>query len=179
MYSSARLFFVSAFLLFTAYSFSQETIVVEIEDVDSAQISDSGEVFVFVEDQPEFPGGDEARIKYLQENIIYPELAKESNIQGTVYVTFIVEKDGQITNVKVLRGIGGGCDIESVRVIKNMPLWKPGAQRGKAVRCMFNMPLRYVLAGSSGSSLSKKEKKALEKEKKKKEKSSKKLPKAH
>jgi protein TonB len=105
------------------------------------------EIFVFVEDQPTFPGGDEARIKYLQENIKYPEMAKESGIQGTVYVTFVVEKDGRITNVKVLRGIGGGCDEEAVRIIKNMPRWKPGKQRGRAVRAQFNMPIRFVLAG--------------------------------
>ncbi len=105
------------------------------------------EIFVFVEDQPSFPGGDEARIKYLQENIKYPEMAKESGIQGTVYVTFVVEKDGRITNVKVLRGIGGGCDEEAVRIIKNMPRWKPGKQRGRAVRAQFNMPIRFVLAG--------------------------------
>jgi len=105
------------------------------------------EIFVFVEDQPTFPGGDEARIKYLQENVHYPEMAKESGIQGTVYVTFVVEKDGRITNVKVLRGIGGGCDEEAVRVVKNMPRWKPGKQRGRAVRAQFNMPIRFVLAG--------------------------------
>jgi protein TonB len=105
------------------------------------------EIFVFVEDQPTFPGGDEARIKYLQDNIHYPEMAKESGIQGTVYVTFVVEKDGRITNVKVLRGIGGGCDEEAVRIIKNMPKWKPGKQRGRAVRAQFNMPIRFVLAG--------------------------------
>ncbi len=105
------------------------------------------EIFVFVEDQPSFPGGDEARIKYLQENIHYPEMAKESGIQGTVYVTFVVEKDGRITNVKVLRGIGGGCDEEAVRIIKNMPRWKPGKQRGRPVRAQFNMPIRFVLAG--------------------------------
>jgi len=105
------------------------------------------EIFVFVEDQPGYPGGDAARIKYLQENIKFPVMAIESGIQGTVYVTFVVEKDGRITNVKVLRGIGGGCDEEAVRVIKNMPRWKPGKQRGRAVRVQFNMPVRFVLAG--------------------------------
>lgn len=105
------------------------------------------EIFVFVEDQPGYPGGDAARIKYLQENIKYPEIAKESGVQGTVYVTFVVEKDGKITSVKILRGIGGGCDEEAVRVIKRMPRWKPGKQRGRSVRVQFNMPVRFVLAG--------------------------------
>ena len=118
--------------------------VIQEEEVEDEK---EDEIFVFVEDQPGYPGGDAARIKYLQKNITYPEMAKESNIQGTVYVTFVVEKDGRITSVKVLRGIGGGCDEEAVRVIKKMPSWKPGKQRGRAVRVQFNMPVRFVLAG--------------------------------
>ena len=121
----------------------EEQVIQEDEQEDEKE----DEIFVFVEDQPTFPGGDEARIKYLQDNIHYPEMAKESGIQGTVYVTFVVEKDGRISNVKILRGIGGGCDEEAVRIIKNMPKWKPGKQRGRAVRAQFNMPIRFVLAG--------------------------------
>jgi protein TonB len=124
------------------------------EEIEEAVIQEEEEeevkeeqIFVFVEDQPGYPGGDAARIKYLQENIKYPEMAKESGIQGIVYVTFVVEKDGRITSVKVLRGIGGGCDEEAVRVIKKMPKWKPGKQRGRSVRVQFNMPVRFVLAG--------------------------------
>ncbi len=124
------------------------------EDIEEQVITDEDEgedqeeqIFVFVEDQPGYPGGDEARLKYLRDNIKYPEMAKESGIQGTVYVTFVVEKDGSISNVKVLRGIGGGCDEEAVRVIKNMPKWKPGKQRGRPVRAQFNMPIRFILAG--------------------------------
>jgi len=123
--------------------------VIEEQVIDEVD-EDAGkedEIFVFVEDQPGYPGGDAARIKYLQENIKYPEMAKESGIQGTVYVTFVVEKDGRITSVKILRGIGGGCDEEAVRVIKKMPGWKPGKQRGRPVRVQFNMPVRFVLAG--------------------------------
>ncbi len=74
-------------------------------------------------------------------------MARESGIQGTVYATFVVEPDGRITNVGILRGIGGGCDEEAIRVIRNMPRWKPGKQRSKAVRVQFNMPIRFVLAG--------------------------------
>ncbi|MDD4599139.1 MAG: energy transducer TonB, partial [Lentimicrobiaceae bacterium] len=99
--------------------------VVEEEEVAEA------EIFTVVEDQPSFPGGDEARIRFLQENIKYPQMARESGIQGTVYVTFVVEKNGAVTDVRVLRGIGGGCDEEAVRVIKAMPRWNPGKQRGK------------------------------------------------
>lgn len=102
-------------------------------------------LFVVVDQMPEFPGGDEARMKYLQENINYPEEARKKGIQGTVYVTFIVEADGRISEVKILRGIGGGCNEESVRVIENMPNWIPGKQRGEAVRVQFNMPIRFTL----------------------------------
>ncbi|MBE0639962.1 MAG: M56 family metallopeptidase [Bacteroidales bacterium] len=102
-------------------------------------------VFTVVEEMPQFPGGDEARMKYMVENIKYPDEAKKKGIQGTVYVTFVVEKDGKISDVKVLRGIGGGCDEEAVRVIKNMPVWTPGKQRGEAVRVQFNTPIRFAL----------------------------------
>lgn len=96
------------------------------------------EVFTVVESMPDFPGGDAARMKFLQENIKYPQMARESNISGTVYVTFVVEPSGAVTGVRILRGIGGGCDEEAMRVIKAMPKWKAGQQRGKPVRVQFN-----------------------------------------
>jgi protein TonB len=102
-------------------------------------------IFTVVEDQPAFPGGEEARIRYLQDNLRYPQMAREAGIQGTVFVTFVVERDGSVTDVRVLRGIGGGCDEEAVRVVRNMPRWEPGRQRGQAVRVQFNMPIRFVL----------------------------------
>ncbi len=103
------------------------------------------EIFTIVEENPGYPGGDEARMEYLRKNIKYPVIAKESGVQGTVYVTFVVEKDGSVTDVKVLRGIGGGCDEEAVRVVKEMPKWTPGKQRGKAVRVQFSIPIKFAL----------------------------------
>jgi periplasmic protein TonB len=105
------------------------------------------EVFMVVEESPQFPGGDEARIRFLAENISYPAEAREASIQGTVYITFVIEKDGTIADVRVLRGIGGGCDEEAVRVIRKMPRWLPGKQRGKPVRVQFNMPIKFSMAG--------------------------------
>jgi periplasmic protein TonB len=102
-------------------------------------------IFTVVEDQPSFPGGEEARIRYLQENLRYPQMAREAGIQGTVFVTFVVERDGSVTDVRVIRGIGGGCDEEAIRVVRNMPRWQPGRQRGQPVRVQFNMPIRFVL----------------------------------
>lgn len=116
-------------------------VVTEEKEVEEA------EIFTVVEESPGFPGGDEARIKFLQENIKYPTMARESGIQGTVYVTFVVEKGGNVTDVKILRGIGGGCDEEAIRVIKAMPKWNAGKQRGKPVRVQFNMPIKFTLAG--------------------------------
>jgi protein TonB len=105
------------------------------------------EIFTVVEAMPSFPGGDAARMKFLQDNIKYPQMARESGIQGTVYVTFVVEPNGSVSDVRVLRGIGGGCDEEAVRVIQSMPRWEPGKQRGKPVRVQFNMPIKFTLQG--------------------------------
>jgi periplasmic protein TonB len=108
-------------------------------------VDDETPVFTVVEQMPEFRGGDEARIKFLTNNIQYPREAKESGIQGTVYVTFVIAENGRVTDAKVLRGIGGGCDQEALRVVRLMPPWKPGKQAGKAVRVQFNMPIRFTL----------------------------------
>lgn len=122
----------------------------EIYTPPAPQVEDEiqeNEIFTVVEEQPTFPGGEAARLKFLQENIVYPQIAKESGIQGTVYVAFVVERNGSVTDVRIMRGIGGGCDEEAVRVVKNMPKWSPGKQRGKPVRVAFTMPIRFTLAG--------------------------------
>lgn len=112
---------------------------VEDEDVQEQQI------FMVVEDMPQFPGGMGALMKFLASHIEYPALAKESGIQGRVFINFVVEPNGNIDHVKVLRGIGGGCDEEAVRVVKSMPKWIPGKQRGKPVRVSFNLPVKFTL----------------------------------
>ena len=119
----------------------EEYVPIEVEEEEVVE----EEIFLVVEQQPEFPGGEKARLTYLAENIKYPQMARESNIQGVVYVTFVVEPDGKITNVGILRGIGGGCDEEAVRVVEAMPGWKPGKQRGRPVRVRFNMPIKFTL----------------------------------
>lgn len=104
-----------------------------------------GEVFSVVEDEPEFPGGVEALYKYLAENIKYPEQAKSEGVQGRVFVSFVIEADGSVSNAKVLRGIGGGCDEEALRVVEAMPKWKPGMQQGVPVRVQYNIPITFKL----------------------------------
>lgn len=108
--------------------------------------SNNNDVFTVVENPPKFTGGEEARMAYMQKAISYPEQAKKNKIEGTVYVTFVVEKDGQIRNAKILRGIGGGCDEVALKAIQNMPPWSPGKQKGEAVRVQFNMPVKFSLS---------------------------------
>jgi protein TonB len=120
---------------------------IKIEEVKEQVIQQEApkEIFTVVEEQPGYPGGDEARIKFLQDNIKYPEEAKELGVSGKVFVTFVVEVDGSITDVRVLRGIGAGCDEEAIRVVKSMPRWVPGKQRGQPVRVQFNLPIKFTL----------------------------------
>lgn len=101
--------------------------------------------FVAVEKMPEFPGGINALREFLAKNTEYPEAAKETGIQGTVYLYFVVEKDGSISGIKTLRGIGGGCTEEAERVLSIMPKWKPGNQFGKPVRVSYNVPVIFKL----------------------------------
>ena len=102
-----------------------------------------GPVFFSVQEPPLFPGGDTERIKFLQHNIIYPPEARIKKIHGKVYIGFIVEKDGSISNARVIKGIGYGCDEEALRVIISMPAWKPGRQNGSAVRVFVNWPIVF------------------------------------
>ncbi|MCF8367691.1 MAG: M56 family metallopeptidase [Bacteroidales bacterium] len=104
-----------------------------------------GDVFTVVEKMPRFPGGEEARIKFMTSNIKYPEDARKLGETGTVFITFIVEKDGSISEAKVLRGFYKSCDEEALRVINAMPRWEPGMDKGKPVRTQFNMPISFVL----------------------------------
>ena len=106
---------------------------------------DKDGVFQIVEEMPKFPGGDQAMMDYIGKNIVYPEEAKEKEIQGRVFIGFVVEKDGSVSNVKVLRGIGGGCDEEAVRVVKAMPKWKPGMNDGQPARVSYTLPINFKL----------------------------------
>lgn len=95
---------------------------------------------------PEFEGGMKAWAKFLQRNLRYPTHAEEIGIQGKVFISFVVEKDGSVSNVTLVKGIGGGCDEEAVRVIKKSPKWKPGKQNDQSVRVRYQMPLSFAIA---------------------------------
>jgi protein TonB len=119
--------------------------IAPVKNMEEEEAAEEMQIFMVVESMPEFPGGEAALYKYLGENIKYPQMAKESGIQGRVFVTFVVERDGRVTDVRVLRGIGGGCDEEAVRVVESMPNWTPGKQRGKSVRVQYNLPVKFTL----------------------------------
>lgn len=119
----------------------EEYVPIEIEEEEIVE----EEIFLVVEDQASFPGGEAKLYEFIRNNVKYPTLAKETGIEGTVFVQFVVEKDGTLTNVQALRKIGGGCDEEAIRVVKSMPKWKPGSQRGRNVRCSFTIPIKFTL----------------------------------
>ena len=106
---------------------------------------DNDECIFEYEIDPEFPGGMDSLYAYLCRNVSYPAEARDSNITGKVYVSFVVDKDGSISNVRILRDIGGGCGAAVVEAVKAMPKWKPGRVGGKPVRIAFNLPVNFTL----------------------------------
>lgn len=124
-----------------------ENTVVDVTSFDDFS-EDTGEqeIFQVVENMPEFPDG--SPTKWINKNIKYPVLAQENGIQGKVFVQFVVEKDGSITDVKVARGVDASLDKEAVRVVKSMPKWKPGKQRGKPVRVAYTLPINFQLSNN-------------------------------
>ena len=102
-------------------------------------------IFTFTEVMPEFPGGESAMIAFLQKHVKYPADAKQQKKHGTVYLSFVVNEDGRITDVKVLRSVFPSLDKEAVRIVSVMPNWKPGMQNGKAVKCQFNFPVIFEI----------------------------------
>ncbi len=107
--------------------------------------ADDAQVFFIVEDMPEFPGGELALRKYIANAIKYPVIAQENGIQGKVYVTFVVDKDGGVSDAKIARGVDPSLDKEALRVVNALPKWKPGKQRGKPVRVSYTVPINFVL----------------------------------
>ena len=103
------------------------------------------EPFSYVEQMPTFPDGTEAMYKYIYDKIKYPAIARENGISGQVIVQFVVSKEGEIQKAKVVRGIGGGCNEEALRVVNGMPRWKPGKHNGRAVPVTFTLPIKFVL----------------------------------
>jgi periplasmic protein TonB len=98
-----------------------------------------------IQEKPQFPGGEDAMVEFISKNIRYPEMASRYGIQGKVYVSFIVEKDGKLSNFEIAGGVGAGCDEEALRVVKMMPDWSPGMQNNHPVRVQMNLPVKFVI----------------------------------
>ena len=117
-----------------------------IEDVKDEEIDDEEIPFIIVEEKPEFNGGDANEFtKWVNSRLVYPDIAKENGVEGRVTLQFTVEKDGSVSNVKVLRGVDASLDKEAVRVVQSSPKWKPGRQRDRAVKVTYTFPVIFKL----------------------------------
>ena len=124
---------------------TEETVVEEIVFEEEPEEEEADEVFLVVEENASFPGGMGAWNKFLKKNLKYPRQAQRMGIEGGVFLSFIVDKQGVISDIKVMRGIGGGCDEEAIRVLKASPKWAPGKQRGRAVKSRMQLRILFRL----------------------------------
>lgn len=108
-------------------------------------INTTREVFTFVEKFPSYPGGNDSMLAFINRNLIYPDLAKENGIEGTVVARFVVDKNGNVNDAKIIREIGGGCDQEVLRIINNFPKWEARIHNGKPVDVSFSLPIKFNL----------------------------------
>ena len=122
----------------------QETEVAIVEMTEEEE-EEEEQIFMIVENMPEFPGGDLALRKYIAENVKYPEIAKENGLSGKVFVQFVINQRGEVENVKIARGVDPALDKEAIRVVQNLPKWKPGSQRGKPVKVSYTVPINFQL----------------------------------
>ena len=123
----------------------EETMTIAQVYVGDEEEEEDTQVFVVVEDMPEFPGGEVALRQWINSHVKYPVIAAENGIQGKVYVQFVVDRDGSVNNVVVARGVDPSLDQEAIRVVKQLPKWKPGKQRGKPVRVSYTVPINFQL----------------------------------
>lgn len=116
------------------------------EEKEKIELDEHGnQIFRIVEEMPVFPGGEDALKTYIMQNVKYPDDAKKDGIKGKVYVTFVVGHDGNVSDLKIARGVHPSLDKEAIRVMKNSPTWKPGKQRGKAVSVQYTVPIMFAL----------------------------------
>lgn len=120
----------------------------DLSDLDKGNAETAGaveEIFQFVEQRPEFPGGEAAMQKFLAENIRYPSVAQRNGLEGLVVLAFVVNRKGEISDIQVLKKLGGGTEEEAIRVVKSMPKWKPGRNNGREVSVRYNLPVRFKM----------------------------------
>jgi TonB family protein len=132
------IFALSLFLLQACSLFKKQQVEENVAEEEDA-------IFSSTEESPEFPGGIDAMMKYISSHIEYPKQELEEEIEGMVYTQFVVEKDGSLSQFKTLKGVSENLDKEAIRVLKSMPKWTPGKQRGKAVRSLYIVPVRFEI----------------------------------
>ena len=124
----------------------EEEVIEEIETVVEIEEESTDEIFTIVETKAVYPGGSANFYKYISKNLKYPDAALRMGIEGRVFVQFVIEKDGSITDVRTIKGIGAGCDQEAVRIVSNSPRWESARQRGNPVRSRIVIPLIFTLS---------------------------------
>ncbi|GAB3776984.1 M56 family metallopeptidase [Spirosoma horti] len=139
----ALVFPLAAMLTMCTQSEQDQTALTTADASARKTVKVEGEIFTVVENQPEFPGGMKELTSYMEKNLKYPEAAQKANVHGRVFVSFIVTKTGEITDIQLLKGIGYGADAEAVRVVQNMPKWTPARQNGQLVNVKYNLPINF------------------------------------
>lgn len=121
--------------------------LIEVQDKEQVVEKEEArpEIFTYVEEMPSFPGGEDALMSFINANIQYPEIAKRAGVEGKIFVKFVVGKEGRVSDVNIIKGIGAGCDEEAVRVIRQMPHWNPGKQNGRPVHVQVSIPIVFRL----------------------------------
>ena len=134
------------YLLSVSFSYGNYTDLKVVQDtLKNPKFHQDELVFTAVEKSPEYKGGSRAMYKFLNQNIEYPSEAIKNKISGKVFLRFIVEKDGSLSDIQLMKGIGFGCDLEAIRVVKAMPNWIPGMNGNNAVRCFYNLPISFSI----------------------------------
>ena len=136
---------VTACLAVTFANCNNSMLATNDDKINEKSFTNQDDAYVIVEEMPEFPGGENAVLMYIAENVVYPEEAKAKDIEGTVYVKFVVNSEGKVENVTTLRGVDPLLDQEAIKVIENMPEWKPGYQSGKPVSVTMTVPIRFQI----------------------------------
>lgn len=137
---------VTACLAVTFANCNNSMLATNDDKINENSFTNDNQPYVIVENMPEFPGGTEALLKYIAENVVYPEQAKNDTIQGTVYLKFVVDKTGKVTQTEVIRGVHPLLDEESIKVVNSLPEWTPGRQSGKNVDVAMQIPIKFQIA---------------------------------
>lgn len=127
------------------FEVDEETEVIIVDDLEEEEEEEEAPIFYVVEEMPKFPGGELELRKYIAENVRYPTIARENDIKGKVFVRFVVNEKGNVENVSIARGVDPLLDEEAIRVVKGLPKWKPGKQRGKPVKVWYTVPINFTL----------------------------------